>query len=299
MSKFALLAAIARERGPVRTLAWLGLRLAKSLRIGFVAPPDPGQAALPAEVVYVATDKDLATLPRSIASLGLCRGVEVRSIVIIGPPGSQIENFAHERGLRFCSEVEVLGFGPEKYTYPIGSDGNRSGWLFQQMVKLGWAYKSNSPAYIVLDADTIILNPVSFINNGRYILYRSEEWRSSYAAAVQCVIGARDRSLLSFVAHMMIFESESVRQMLGEIEDAKSASWTDVIARTRSLDELSCFSEYQLYGCWMRQRRPDKVRSTPLYNRSVERATLQDPSRLAEMSRFCQTVSAHSYIAAQ
>lgn len=297
MNRLALMTRVARERGPARTLAWLGLRLAKALRLGLDASDARDTAALPVEVVYVATDKDLATLPHSLASLDLCRGVDIRSIVIVGPPGSQIERFAAERGLRFCNEVDVLGFGPDKYEYPIGSGGSRSGWLFQQMIKLGWSFVSDATAYIVIDADTIITRPLNFVDSGIYIMYLSEEWQESYASAVHQVVGFRDRSLLSYVSHMMIFDAENVRQMLSEIESNQSASWTDVIAATRSLDAMSCFSEYQLYGSWMKQRHPDKVRSAPLYNRSISRTALRDAARLAEMSRSCHTVSAHSYIA--
>lgn len=297
MNRLALMTRVARERGPARTLAWLGLRLAKALRLGFDASDARDTAALPVEVVYVATDKDLATLPHSLASLDLCRGVDIRSTVIVGPPGSQIEKFAAERGLRFCNEIDVLGFGPDKYEYPVGSGGSRSGWLFQQMIKLGWSGASNYTAYIIIDADTIVTSPLDLFEGGRYIMYRSEEWQESYASAVQKVAGYKDRSLLSFVSHMMIFDTEGVRQMLSEIESNQSASWTDVIASTRSLDAMSCFSEYQLYGSWMKRRHPEKVRSKPLYNRSISRAVLRDDAKIAELSRSCHTVSAHSYIA--
>lgn len=275
----------------LRGLAWVALRLAKLLRIGLSVFRNERAPPLPVEIVYVAADKDLEPLEASIGSLDHLVGLECRRLVIIGKTMSQVHAFAEKRGVEFVDETALIGFGPSHYPYR-SERGDRSGWLYQQMLKLAWARRASSP-YLIIDADTVFLRPLRFSMGKAYIFYRSEDWRPAYADAIRRLLGIEDRSLLSFVAHMMIFDPELVAEMLKSIEKRHDMPWHKAIAGTRDLDALSCFSEYQLYAVWVRRFRPQLFRQRPLYNRYAERSLLREPESLRKLAGKLQTISFH------
>lgn len=295
MKYLHLLAKILRERGIRQQLGWGFLRIAKSLRLGFAPKKSKAQDRLQVEVVYVVADKDVYTLDYSISSLNNLVDLEIIRVVLIGPGGSNVETYAASKKLAFFDELEVIGFGPSHYRYPEPKT-DRSGWLYQQLLKLAWARMSGAQAYVIVDADTIFVNPVQFYVNQTYQLYMVEEWNEAYSRAVKRLLGYSDPSWLSFVAHMMIFDVSMVLELLRDLEKRHGRPWHEAIASTRDLHPRSCFSEYQLYSVWAQHKHPHLCATRPLYNRSAARSLLHDEVRFREISKGLQTISMHSHV---
>ena len=281
------------ERGTRQGAAWLWLRTAKLLGIAYNVKPNVVRT--PMEVVYVVADKDIQTLALSIASLEYLTDVAIARIVLVGPARSRVAQFAVSGGYEFVDELDLLGFGPTRYRYPEPST-ERSGWLYQQLLKLAWAKRCSTGAYLVVDADTLFVGPVEFVAKGKYQFYLVEEWHQAYSAAVKQLLGMPDPSWLSFVAHMMVFDAAIVMELLENLELRHGVAWHEAIASTRKLDNWSCFSEYQLYAAWARYKYPERCKIRPLYNRSMGRSILGDEKRFRKFSKRLQTVSLHSYV---
>lgn len=296
MSQFIhILWLVFSERGFLRGTAWLILRFAKKLRFGFRQKHPNNKNPLPVEVVYVAAEKDLATLGPSIESLSKLTAVQVSDIVIIGKSGTGIESYANTNGLRFVDEKTLLGFGLERYPYP-SETGSRSGWLYQQMLKLAWSDQAQETAYIVVDADTIFVNEVAFIEDGKYCFFFAEEWHEPYSRAFKFLFRKTDWSLWSYVAHMMIFDVAAVKAMRQSLETIHGQSWHAAIAQTRTIDNHSCFSEYHSYAVWFKSQFPEKFRQRLLYNKGVASDISTRTSDLGSFSKDCLTISLHSHI---
>ena len=261
-------------------------------RFGFSPPHLQKRAMFPVEVVYVATDKDLATIDLSVQSLIKIVGVRISVVSIIGKRGSRIEGYARETGIRFVDELELLGFGPSTYQYPEES-GERSGWLYQQLLKLAWCKKAQETSYIIVDADTVFINNAAFRRGKRFIFYVSEEWNQPYSDAIECLLGFHDHSMWSYVAHMMIFDCRMVSEMLAQIESRHGVPWHEAIARTRALDRNSCVSEYHTYASWVKHHYPERASRRPLYNRGGPRPAEHS---VEDLAGSLVTISYHSYI---
>ncbi len=280
------------DRDLRRCLGLLLLILAKFFKFRFNA--DVQDDPILVDVVYVVADKDLEVLPISIGSLHHLRGIAIDNIVLISRSGSGVEEFALRSNLKFVNENDVVGFGADKYVYPFES-GERSGWLYQQMLKLGWSFKSKTQSYIVVDSDTVFVNDVSFMVAGKYHFFASMEWNPPYSLAYEKLVGEQDKSLWSYTSHMMIFDVYAVKEFLSLISLKQNDSWHGAISNMRTLDAHSCFSEYHTYASWFIQHYAEKAYVSPLYNKSLSKAEYflkKDSGPIENL----MTISMHSYI---
>lgn len=280
-----------QERGPWKYSHFLLLKLCKLLMLGFHFPDLCFSRGV--DIVYVVHNKDAGTLTQSIESLGLIKNITINNIFIITNDLSMLKGLIRDDRVSFISEVEVLGFSANHYQYPLESTvlPNRSGWLYQQFLKLGWAYKSPSDNYIVIDADTHFIEPISFFDKSdRFIFFGTEEWWPTYFAAFFLMFNEKHKALWSRTAHMMVFNRQHVLQMLAELESLHDLPWHEVIAKTRSLNSHACFSEYETYANWMLLRYPNECSVRPSYN-----ANSKNPKLNRATGRF-NSVSAHTYL---
>jgi hypothetical protein len=275
-------------------LGLLFLILAKLFKFRFNAHVESQKVSM--EIVYVVADKDLQVLPISIASLHHITGIDITRIVLIARPGGSVEDFARDCNLVFVNENDILGFGTDKYVYPYSS-GARSGWLYQQMLKFGWSFKTQAQSYIVVDSDTVFVNDVSFFSAGKYHFFASTEWNPPYSLAYEKLLGEKDESLWSYTAHMMIFDVYAVKVLLSSIGIRQGGSWHNAIANMRSVDPHSCFSEYHTYASWFIKHNPKKSYIIPLYNKSLSPTEYLSQVNANSM-RNLSTFSMHSYLRA-
>jgi Family of unknown function (DUF6492) len=127
---------------------------------------------------------------------------------------------------------------------------NRSGWIYQQLVKLS-GRAGTSRYYLATDADHILLQPHTFItNDNRSVFYQSAEYNIPYYRAIKKLLGFYPLTLFSYVSHKMLFDKEQLKELQLKIETnaAGKQSWDRVIISNLSSDEVSDFSEFELYG---------------------------------------------------
>lgn len=280
-----------QERGLWKYSHFLLLKLCKLLVFGFHFPDlYPSREV---DIVYVVHHKDVGKLAQSIDSLRLIINITINNIFIITNDLTLLKGFLRDDRVSFISETEVLGFNVNHYQYPLEPTAlpNRSGWLYQQLLKLGWAYKSHSDNYIVIDADTHFIKPISFFDkSGRFIFFGTGEWWPPYFAAFFLIFNEKPKARWSRTAHMMIFNKQYVLKMLSELESLHSIPWHEVIANTRPLNSHACFSEYETYANWMLLRYPNECSVRPSYNTNTKNSKLNRGK-----GRF-NSISAHSYL---
>ena len=206
-----------------------------------------------------------------------------------------MRDFCDRNGYVFIEEKTVLGYGKEKINYNY--EGlNRSGWMFQQLLKLSGDKITECDDYIIIDSDTLLINKHTFKVSGRYVFFEGEEWHESYFKSYKKIFGYRPRNRLSFTCHMMIFNRQYLKQMKNEMEKLHSKKWDEVYLDTIDEKEMSCTSDYDTYANWVFYNHPEKVLRLPFYNKSMSRSQLENIKILSKKhgNKF-KSLSFHSY----
>jgi hypothetical protein len=290
MSKIKSQLKMLYQRGTLKYFHFLVLKIAKFFKIGFYFPP---LYSVEVDIVYVVHTKDSATLPKSIQSLPYVKNITIRSIHVISNDIQTLKSLIQDERINFVNETDVVGFDTNRYPYPLECDkkGNRSGWLYQQFLKLGWATHSKTDNYIVVDSDTYFTQPISFFGNkGKFIFFGTEEWWPAYFEAFFLLFKEKTPALWSRTAHMMVFNKRNVLEMFAELELIHQTSWHEAIAKTRKINSHACYSEYETYANWMLLRHPEQCEVRPSYN-----INSKNPQLTTKSSKF-NSVSNHSYL---
>ncbi|MBI4525300.1 MAG: hypothetical protein HY695_15975 [Deltaproteobacteria bacterium] len=145
--------------------------------------------------------------------------------------------------------------------------GDRWGWYFQQILKLGIADRVDTDYYLVVDADTVFLRDVSFLNSrGKPLYVTGNEYHQPYFDVFEQLLGFSANREYSFIAHQMIYNRSIVREMRCRFRDC--SPWYMNIVRYVEPQSpwfsISQFSEQETYGHYLKACHPDEVNIRPL-----------------------------------
>ncbi len=243
----------------------------------FVRKYQYAPSSLPIDVIIPLVEKDLAVLPLCLQGVRACVTNTVARIYVVASKRSEaIRSFCMENNLNFVAEEEVLGFGPREIDYKVNGI-NRSGWLFQQLLKLAGNIGS-CEHYLVIDADHILIQPHTFLtSDNRVVFYQSREYHKPYYDTMQQLCGEVRMGALSYVAHKMLFSKEELEHLKKRIETHTGQPWIQAILNTANPEEMSCFSEYETYGCCFPAER--KI-LRPWRNKSLKKGGVMDYASL-------------------
>ncbi|MBS0631524.1 MAG: hypothetical protein JSS11_06395 [Verrucomicrobia bacterium] len=276
-----------------RFAAWHKLCAAWLFRMGFNDDALPDGVEI--DVVIPTVPKDLDLLNEVLAGVRRHVGHPIGTIYIVAPHSAATVEFCRAQGCVFADERSLLGYGKEAVPYvALGQD--RSGWLFQQLLKLAAAGLVQRSHYLVLDSDTILVRRHVFTHGGRYFVLTSGEWHPPYLSAFRALFGYPAPRSISYTAHMMLFNRDYLRQMKAELEGRHGVPWDQAYRSCASPDEPSCTSDYDNYAYWMWHRHPDVMQERPFYNTSLSRGLLRPLAELHECyGKDWKSLSFHSY----
>lgn len=203
------------------------------------------------DVVIPIIEKDLDTLPLCIEGVRRCITNRIAQMHLIAPVTPKIAEAAKHLGVKLVDENTILGYGVADINIVTTTGQNRSGWIFQQLLKLA-GNVGESRYFLVIDADHILLRPHTMVDkHHRLVMYQSREYNAPYYACLRRLLGIDSPDTLSYVAHKMIFDRQSLEQMKREIESRNpqlGSRWDEIIIRALDLTTQSSFSEYETYG---------------------------------------------------
>ena len=153
---------------------------------------------------------------------------------------------------------------------------DRSGWYFQQLVKLyAWKYINNIlDTYLVIDCDTFFLRPVDFVKDGKCLYNTGTEYHQPYFNHLKKLDSSWTRVFekKSGICHHMIFQKKYLEEIFMEIE-AKHLfeDFYKIFLRcVRYSGDLFCgCSEYELYFNYIFKHHPSEVSLRPLKWKNV------------------------------
>jgi hypothetical protein len=156
--------------------------------------------------------------------------------------------------------------GKDLEKLPVSHFPERSGWYYQQLLKLGMhRLEGLSDDYVVVDADTIFLKRMTFIDEeGRYVFLKSTEHHRLYFENYRRLLKEDAGREFSFISQYMVFNKRIVREMLDRIEENfnGSDSWNWLIMKNLEGRHHCLFSEYETYGHYIKNHHPEKCSFT-------------------------------------
>jgi len=232
----------------------------------------------PIDVVIPIIAKDLHILPLCLEGVKKCVAHPIQQIYIVAPVQQEILEFCKEHHLQFVDETSIFGFSPKElniqYISEKGEVRDRSGWLFQQLVKLSGKV-GTCQHYLCIDADHVLIHPHVFLTKEhKTVFYMSYEEHQPYYDNIHRLIPDLQLDSLSYVDHKMLFDKEQLKvlhQALGG-EDL----WLKTIIGHYDHHCHAGFSEFEMYGNFVQYkvRRP-WLQKRLSYKKLADYATLQ------------------------
>ena len=234
------------------------------------------------DAIIPLTQKDFLIVSYSIYGLMLNSQNKINSITLCVPTmhvlefsknySNQIKSLVRSFGttqVKILSDEEIIG--SIDLNLMSLNLGNRTGWIIQQIIKIKASINSLTGKSLVLDADTVLLKPITFLNNsGKQILHVGTDRHMPYLNTLQKVWGFSPESFkLSFVTHFQLMQ----KMYLLDIYSSDDAGILKLI-RGGDKNEPSMFSEYETYGKYMSLRQCDKVAFVRWDNTSADRSIL-------------------------
>ena len=247
---------------PVRTL------------ISLCQPIDPLRRSRnlpPIELVIPFVEKDLAALPIVLAAAKRNIRNPLATVTLITPRGadgkgprfsSPDSSTALEQILQSNPEVRVL-FDQDilgtallnELNARFGAGDRNAGWVMQQLIKLSAAHQSTEIGALILDADTVMLSPKTWIRSDkRQLLQIANEYHADFMRHVLMYFGVPKKYRLSFITHHQLMQPEIVRRMFPGGSESLLDWWkssTDAIGRD--------LGDYEAYGCFLAHHYPERV----------------------------------------
>lgn len=232
------------------------------------------------DVVIPIVGKDLRILPLCLEGVYHCVAHPIQQIYIVAPAQDEIVCFCEGHGLQFVDEREVLGFDPKDLNLQIqnadGSQSNRSGWLFQQLIKLSGRV-GTCQHYLCIDADHVLIRPHVFLTqDNKTVFYMSYEEHQPYYDNIHRLLPDLVLDKLSYVDHKMLFDKPQVERLHQALTQGTGLSWTDVVLKSYDRSSFAGFSEFELYGNFVvdKVQRPWLQKRLP-YKKMADYDTLQ------------------------
>ncbi|MRN55286.1 DUF6492 family protein [Paenibacillus monticola] len=202
------------------------------------------------DLLIPAIEKDLATLPYVIDAVRAQVKHPIGRILIVAPKQQRILDFCHAKGCTFINENSVLPLTKKDIHYRSRT-WERSGWLFQQLLKLNGDKLCTADYFLVIDADTVLIAPHRFRTKGKTLFYSRNWSQPQYFATYKKLMGRKAASKSSFVTHYMLFERTKLARMKKEIEAKHHMPWYSAILHSMDRSKQFAFSEFETYGNYL------------------------------------------------
>ncbi len=233
------------------------------------------------DVVIPAIESDLSILPLCLQGIRDNVKHSIGNIYLVSPESKTIREFATQHGLVFIEETSVLGYSPSDINYVVYTGLNRSGWIFQQLIKLSGRV-GTAEYFFVIDADHILLKPHVFIAaNNKMVFYQSSECNIPYYRNIKKLLGRFPVSWFSYVSHKMLFKKAELAALHKAIEanSQLGTSWDKIIIASLDTNDRAGFSEFELYGNFIDK---DKKITLPWKDKMLKRDKLASYDELRQ-----------------
>lgn len=253
---------------------------------------------VPIDILIPATEKDFDVLPYTIIFARKNILHPIGNIFIVSPISDKITKIASDYNCLMIDENSVLPITLSDIHYLSKNGLDRRGWLFQQLLKLSADVICQNENILLLDSDTLIARPQTFIYENKIIFNCSNyPHHTPYHLVYKKITNHNVIPSFSFVTHHMLVQKSNLKKLKEEIEKLHNDSWYNVIISLADKNDSSGFSEYETYGQFMLRNYPDQI--LQLYWFNLELSKKKDLSNYLKTPNFAEphikSCSFHSY----
>lgn len=223
------------------------------------------------DVVIPVLDKDFINIKRNLKLIAEL--LPTKRVVLIGNDALEMLINKSRIQAQFVNENSIISFDSVKKIMAHYSNNNelalkRTGWYYQQFLKMLYAYYCDDEYYITWDADTIPTKPVDMFDNGHPLFDMKDEYNKPYFDTISRLIPDLRKIVdNSFISEHMIIKASLMKQLICELTQIDfSKNDADKLARTiiENIDTdclpKSGFSEFETYGTYAMTRNPELYR---------------------------------------
>ena len=232
----------------------------------------------------------------------------VEEVIVISRRSDLILDWVKKEGLRWVDEDSVLRFSKNEVEAQLPEHASlRSSWIFQQLLKFSVDDIVKTDAFLILDADTLLLAPRVFKKDETIWMDYSHERNMLYLKSYNYLLGEKASVFISFVCHHMFAEKQILQALKKKIESQTGKLWDQAIINLASLDlwalkeketrPFNYFSEYETYGNFAQGWYSD-VRTRYFRNHAAKEYDPNGASPdeyVAALPKFFRWASFHSY----
>ncbi|WP_276356887.1 DUF6492 family protein [Cohnella caldifontis] len=245
------------------------------------------------DILIPAIEKDLATLPRVIDSARAQIRHPIRRIFVVAPKSDKIRRLCKKKNCRFVDETTVLPLRKADIRHR-SKKWERSGWMLQQLLKMSGDVLCATPNFLVMDADTVLIRPHTFMK-GKKTVYYCRKWsQPEYFRTYRRLMGKPRTARVSFVAHYMLFNRAKLARLKKTIEAKHHTRWYRAILRKMDRSKPFAFSEYETYGNYVYANNPRSAIFRSTLNKSLHTDVRRiSAERLRALAKKYRSLSFH------
>jgi hypothetical protein len=169
------------------------------------------------------------------------------------------------------------------------------------LLKVEFIRNSSSSYCLIVDADTILLNPRPWIDESLRIgLTPTDELVLDYHQFLISIGVISEPPIVSFVPHHMFYDVESFKCLMGGIGFHDPISILETMDKHIDKSSASPLSiDYELYGQWMLAKKPDEINLIKWSNLGISRSRaeriLNSNVLIRFLGIFYNSISFHDY----
>lgn len=253
------------------------------------------KSKLPLDIIIPVVAKDLDVLPYAINSAKKHIKHPIGKIYVVAPNKEEIRNAANSAGAVFVDEKDVCSIAKNDINY-IVNGVDRSGWIYQQVLKYNFTNVGASANFLVLDSDTFFIKDIVFESRGKFYFDFSDEYHEPYQKAYELLTAYKHSMAVSFVAHYMLFNKKMLKELVAKIEETTAMPLHLAIkSLAASINDQSAFSEYECYANYCLQHKPEGYKIRYWFNKSASRSLLPTADDVIANAHNYKSVSFHSH----
>ncbi len=129
----------------------------------------------------------------------------------------------------------------------------RSGWYFQQFLKMAYAKVCKDEYYLIWDSDTIPLRKIHFFIDNKPCLDLKKEYCEGYFSTIYQLLGLRKKIDKSFICEHMLINTTIMLDLIDKIEKRNQSVFYEAIISNIADKDIngSGFSEFETYGTYV------------------------------------------------
>lgn len=203
----------------------------------------------------------------------LCKNLGAKKVILVANSRCKREieeMFKNVGQIEYLDENEILdGLNYEsvkKILCSICGNSYRTGWFFQQFLKMAYAFRCKDDYYLVFDADTVALNPISYFDSdGRPQFIVKREYYNFYFHTIDVLFDGEVKRMdenVSYIAENMMISKQIMLAMINDIlanEKLEGRTFYEKILRAvdRKVVMDTGFSEFETYGNYVMRFYPE------------------------------------------